>query len=174
MDIKIAGSKNRTFIIQNRDRFVIFRSVIGHKDGGLTANDGFYCTGDFFLVRKLDRDTIANSQSIGLDVHSHVSVQRDQCQRTVFIHHIRNGSSGFTEDRLHPTGDTGIDGGTGRIVFCIAELLVQIFNLGLQVCHCADHRCHIHRCQNIALDDCLVGFHFHFCDLYAFRNRNGI
>ena len=47
-----------------------------------------------------------------------------------------------------------LNGNQNGIVLCVAQLLIQLLDLLLQICHGADHGSHIHSCQNIALGNC--------------------
>ena len=77
VDVELAGPQLGAFAIAHGDCFIVFGAVVGHKDGGLAAHNGFHGARDLLFVGQLHGNTVACAERIGLDVHRHVAVQRD-------------------------------------------------------------------------------------------------
>ena len=173
VDIQIPCSQNCVFTAQYRNGVVVLRTVIRYQNGSLAANYLLYCASNFLLIGQYNRHLIPYRYRIRFDIHRHIAIQRNQRQGTVFVHNLSHICALFAENRLDAAGDAGIDLGAGSVILCGTDLGIQLFNLCLQVRHCADYRGHIYCSQNIALGDALVGFDQHVHNLHALRNSDG-
>ena len=162
-----------TFAVQNGDSIFIGGAVVGNQNGGLAAHGRFHGAGNGIAFGQLHGDGITGGQGIGFHIHSHIAIQRQQCQGTVLVHDIHHIVVGLCKDGLDTTGNTGINHVTGFVILCITELFIQFLNFRLQICHGTHNGSHIHGGQNVAFRHGVVGLHQHFGDLHAVGNGDG-
>ena len=171
MDVQLAAAHFAGLGIHNSDFFVILGTVIGNQDRGSGANDLFHRAILCRAVRKDHADGVTSNQRIRLNVHSHVAIQRKNCQCTVFRHAGSHIGAFFRVNVLDTAGDTCCDGAADLVRFCIGDLVIQFINGCLSIGQSLHDSCHVHRCQDIALCHCVVKLNFHILDLHAGRDR---
>ena len=150
MNVQLAGADCRAVVCLHGHFLLIFRTVVSHQNCGFAPGGNLYGAGYPAAVGPDHGYGIAHGKGIGFNIHRHETVQRKNSYSAVRHHGIGHIGSGFCVDDLHPAGNAGPDDRTYFVSFCIGNLIVQIFDGGLQLCHGSTHSTHIHRCDQIA------------------------
>ena len=167
VDIQFARTDGSALAVLHRDSVIVGRAVVGDQNGGGSAHHRFHRAGEFLFVGLHHGDLLTYGQGIGLDVHRHIAVQTHKGQRAIGVHHIRHIRALFAKHRLDTAGNACDNPGVGSVILRVADFFVQRFNIRLQVCHSADDRSHIHRCQDVALCNRLIVTDLYRRDLHA-------
>ena len=167
VNIQVASPQSRAFAVQHRDGIIVQGAVVGDQDGDSCTYHRLHRAGEFLFVGLHHGDLLTYGQGIGLDVHRHIAVQTHKGQRAIGVHHIRHIRALFAEHRLDTAGNACDNPGVGSVILRVADFFVQRFNIRLQVCHSADDRSHIHRCQDVALCNRLIVTDLYRRDLHA-------
>ena len=171
MDIQLALSDLGSFQ-KDSDLFVILGAIVGHQDRSLAAQTGFHGAGQLRAVRAEDSDLRTLLQSVGLQVNSHIAVQRNVSQSTVFRHAGRDVGTHLCQDPLYPAGNTGTDAAADGIALGIGDLIVQIVQLLLHICQSGHNSRHVHGSQNVALVYSVPVLHQHLGNFHTDRDRD--
>ena len=121
------------------DGVTVQRAVIGDEHNGFAGGQGIHGAGIGFLIRGHDGDLVTHLIIGALQVYGHISVQRDQSQSAVLVHHGGNIVLFLGVNPFDPAGYTGADGGADGILAGGDQLLIQRIQLRLHIGHNGEH-----------------------------------
>ena len=166
VDIEHALAESAAVGVQHRGGGVRRRAVVGNENGCLAALKLVYRAGVCLFVHG-HADLVARGERAGVDIHSHVAVQREHRESAV-LHHARGDVVILLRiDDLHAAVHTGRYVRLHRFSGRAAKLLVELIELGLHIAHRAHNGGELHRGERVALLHALACLDENFLELHA-------
>ena len=176
VNIQFARAQSLAGRCLDGDRIAAGRAIVGHQHGGSAVYRLFHGTGDPAAVREGDRHRISRLGRTGLNIHCHISVQRELRQCAVGHHGVLYRCALLHIEHFHPAGHPGSDVAADGIALGIGNVVIQRLDLRLQRRHGAADAGHIHGSQQVALLHRIAVLHQYLRYLHAggHGNRLGI